>query len=77
MENCWEYMNCPEATRESCPAFTEDAGGFCWLVAGTLCDDCKTHGHFIDKICDCQKCPWYQEKIHSKPEIADVPEEKE
>ena len=67
--NCWEYMHCPEDKRNTCPAFTQNSGGFCWLIAGTLCDDCQVHGFFVDKICDCQKCSWYQERVHGNNDV--------
>ena len=66
MENCWEYVGCPESTRDKCAAYTEDSGAHCWLVVGTLCGDKEPHGYLIDKLGDCEQCLWYQKKVHGQ-----------
>ena len=35
--NCWELRNCPERTREQCPAWEFNSGDFCWFISGTIC----------------------------------------
>lgn len=73
--NCWEYMKCGRESGGVqavelgvCPATTDErhdgehsgrnAGRICWRVAGTFCDG-KIQGHFVEKIMNCVKCPFY------------------
>ena len=57
-QNCWEFMDCDEPRRESCPAYP-DLGSECWTIAGT---HCKTgaKGQFAQDLRSCSKCGWYQ-----------------
>ncbi len=49
--SCWEKRNC---TKESCPAYKNECGR-CWLITGTLCDNCSDGG-FADKYATCLHC---------------------
>ena len=56
---CWEFKNCNREKDQSCPAFTEDAGRTCWLVAGTLCGG-SVQGTAAQKLGNCKDCDFYK-----------------
>jgi PAS domain S-box-containing protein len=65
--NCWDFMHCGripgEANAEEfgvCPAYTDDAGQACWLVAGTFCGG-RVQGTFAQKMGSCFNCEFYQQ----------------
>ena len=37
------------------------AGRFCWAVAGTLCNELKEQGAFVDKFRNCLNCNFLQQ----------------
>lgn len=63
--NCWEAKKCG---REAgglkvvelgiCPAYTQQAGEACWLVAGTFCGG-TVQGTFAEKEKNCMNCDFY------------------
>jgi hypothetical protein len=64
--NCWEFKKCGrEAGGERseelgvCTAYIRDAGGACWLVAGTFCRG-EVQGLFAEKLASCELCDFYQ-----------------
>ncbi len=64
--NCWEFKKCGREAGGAkvqefgnCPAFEEDAGEACWLVAGTFCGGEK-QGTFAQKEHSCMKCDFYK-----------------
>ncbi len=63
--NCWEFKGCGREAGGSkaaelgvCPAFTEEAGEACWLIAGTFCGD-KVQGTHAQKEGNCMQCEFY------------------
>jgi hypothetical protein len=64
-QNCWEFHNCVDATRDKCPAFPND-GRKCWEVASTFdgsgCPKVKGVGM---KYC-VLSCAWFK-KIFKRP----------
>lgn len=53
--NCWELRQCPEETREQCPAWEFNSGNFCWFISGTICEN-TTHTSWDKKMKVCKKC---------------------
>jgi hypothetical protein len=58
-QNCWEFWNCDMEVRKKCPAFQNDMGKECWMVAGSFnkepyCPKVKS------KLKGCWECPWYK-----------------
>lgn len=63
--NCWEFKGCGQNKSGGCPAFTEDAGRACWLVAGTMCGG-RVQGTAAQKLGNCRDCDFYQKvKAHA------------
>ncbi len=63
--NCWEYKNCGREANGSkvdelgiCPAYTQNAGTACWIVAGTFCEG-EVQGTFAKKEASCMLCSFY------------------
>lgn len=56
--NCWDYMDCPEESRELCPAFIEQKGTECWLIEGTRCRG-EVQGSVVAKLEHCRECQVY------------------
>ena len=59
---CWEVKNCGRERGGShaldlgvCPAYSEDAGDACWLVAGTFCGG-NVQGTYAEKEKNCMTC---------------------
>jgi len=63
--NCWEFMECGQATCEICPAYP-DHGRECWKLTGTRCAGGKyIKASFEEKILHCRNnCKFY--KTHLK-----------
>lgn len=64
--NCWEFMGCSDQKRLACPAFTQNGGHVCWLIAGTFCEGGKPQGRYLEKIGSCLNCQWYRWKIFKR-----------
>ncbi|NOX20816.1 MAG: hypothetical protein GXO99_06110, partial [Nitrospirae bacterium] len=45
-------------TAENCPAYKENAGHICWMVAGTMCGG-DVQGSFAEKVGNCKNCDFY------------------
>lgn len=61
--NCWEFLNCPKEKQADCPAYPR-SGGFCWLVADTIClDPNAPQGSFTEKFKNCSECSWYIRQV--------------
>lgn len=65
--NCWDYKKCGRERSGAkagdlgvCPAYTEQAGKACWLVAGTFCGG-EVQGTFAEKEHNCMVCDFYKE----------------
>jgi hypothetical protein len=52
---CWVIKKCPISRRKQCPAYEFNAGRFCWLVNGTICE-CKAQKNWKEKIKICRSC---------------------
>lgn len=52
---CWIIKKCPPKRRRECPAYEYNAGKFCWLVNGTICE-CKARKNWKEKMKICRKC---------------------
>jgi DNA-binding XRE family transcriptional regulator len=52
---CWTVKKCPPKRRKECPAYEYNAGRFCWLVNGTICE-CKAQKNWKEKMQICRQC---------------------
>ena len=52
---CWIIKKCPPKHRKECPAYEFNAGRFCWLINGTICD-CKAQKNWKEKMKICREC---------------------
>ncbi len=52
---CWVVKKCPPKHRKQCPAYEYNAGKFCWLVNGTICE-CKARKNWKEKMKICREC---------------------
>jgi hypothetical protein len=52
---CWVIKKCPPKRRRECPAHEYNAGRFCWLVNGTICE-CKAQKNWKEKMKICREC---------------------
>jgi hypothetical protein len=52
---CWVIKKCPPKIRKQCPAYEYNAGRFCWLVNGTICE-CKAQKNWKEKMKICREC---------------------
>ena len=54
--NCWDYMFCPEESKQKCRVYKHELGRSCWFGDGYVP---KTHRDFMF----CSECPWFK-KLH-------------
>jgi hypothetical protein len=54
-KSCWIIKKCPPKRRKECPAHEFNAGRFCWLVNGTICE-CKAQKNWKEKMKICREC---------------------
>jgi len=54
-KHCWVVKKCPPKQRKQCPAYEYNAGRFCWLVNGTICE-CKAQKNWKEKMKICREC---------------------
>jgi hypothetical protein len=54
-KSCWIIKKCPPKRRKECPAHEYNAGRFCWLVNGTICE-CKAQKNWKEKMKICREC---------------------
>lgn len=54
-KQCWIVKKCPPKRRRECPAYEYNAGRFCWLVNGTICE-CKAQKNWKEKMEICRAC---------------------
>lgn len=60
--NCWEYKNCGEEVRKTCPAYPE-SGSACYMITGVKCDDGKIEFASVDEqVAYCSNCGFYAHK---------------
>ena len=52
---CWIIKKCPPKHRKQCPAYEYNAGRFCWLVNGTICE-CIAQKTWKEKMKICRAC---------------------
>ncbi len=62
MNNCWDYLKCPEERQQDCPAYTLQQGQDCWKVPGTLCRGEK-QGTVAQKISFCRDCEFFTKTV--------------
>ncbi len=55
LQNCWEFMNCPEEKREECMVYEEGWGKDCWIFI-----DYAAGCHSYAAHNSCLKCPWFR-----------------
>ena len=53
-DSCWKFFNCPEETRNECPAYTTNSGEECFYLAKDFCPKVK------EDFKHCWECPWYK-----------------
>ena len=59
--NCWEFMQCPQGTFESCTAYP-NRGLDCWKVTGNKCGKGQQEmGSIGEKILFCRQCDFYKQ----------------
>lgn len=56
--DCWNFKNCPQDRKESCPAFVKNKGKSCWVSTGTLCGGVQ-QGDAKTKMGKCHACDFY------------------
>ncbi len=56
---CWDILNCPDSSRQKCPAYSSDEAR-CWLLSGTWCKGAK-QGDAQSKIRNCMTCAAFKE----------------
>ena len=54
-KQCWVIKKCSPKRRKLCPAYEYNAGRFCWLVNGTICE-CKAQKNWKEKMKICREC---------------------
>jgi hypothetical protein len=54
-KQCWVVKKCPPKRRKECPAYEYNAGRFCWMVNGTICE-CKAQKNWKEKMAICRNC---------------------
>ena len=54
-KQCWIVKKCAPKRRKECPAYEYNAGRFCWLVNGTICE-CKAQKNWKEKMKICREC---------------------
>ncbi len=54
-KSCWTIKKCPPKQRKTCPAYEYNAGKFCWLINGTICE-CKVQKNWKEKMKICRRC---------------------
>jgi len=52
---CWVIKKCTMKRRKQCPAYEYNAGRFCWLVNGTICE-CIAQKTWKEKMKICREC---------------------
>jgi DNA-binding XRE family transcriptional regulator len=56
---CWVVQDCPEETRNHCPAWEYKCGNLCWFINGTMCRG-KRQKNWAGKMKICRKCRVFQ-----------------
>ncbi len=59
---CWVIKKCAPKQRKQCPAYEYNAGRFCWLVNGTICE-CKAQKTWKEKMKICRECGVMQDLL--------------
>jgi hypothetical protein len=54
-KHCWVVKKCPPKRRKECPAYEYNAGRFCWLVNGSICEG-KPQKNWKEKMKICREC---------------------
>lgn len=55
LKSCWTIKKCPPERKKNCPAWTFNAGKFCWFINGTICE-CKVQKNWQKKMEICRSC---------------------
>ncbi|OGF26430.1 hypothetical protein A2331_05865 [Candidatus Falkowbacteria bacterium RIFOXYB2_FULL_34_18] len=53
-QNCWEFFCCDKRAKKECPAFQNNSGRECWIIASTFQSENKK------KFKYCWNCPWFK-----------------
>ncbi len=58
-QNCWEFWNCNIRVRKKCPAYINNLGKDCWMIAGSITKDpaCPKLKH---QFRNCWQCDWFK-----------------
>jgi DNA-binding XRE family transcriptional regulator len=62
--SCWVVKDCPEGTRNQCPAWEYKCGNLCWFINGTLCHG-ENQKNWGSKMKICRKCAVFQSTMFS------------
>ena len=57
--DCWDFKDCPEHRKNSCPAFSHNEGKKCWITTGTWCGGVKQKD-MATKIHKCRECDFFK-----------------
>lgn len=64
---CWEYLNCSEDIRSSCPAFNNSNGKECWMVSEKRCrGGVEKRPSIEEKLVECSRCDYYINVLKKK-----------
>jgi len=55
IEPCWSIKKCSSKQKKKCPAWEFQAGKFCWLINGTICEG-EVKKNWSEKIKSCRIC---------------------
>ena len=67
MKNCWELLNCTHTRvakngdSNMCPAYKENMGHSCWILAGTFCKEAHLEADKPKNHDYCTDCIAYQQ----------------
>jgi DNA-binding XRE family transcriptional regulator len=59
---CWVSQDCPEDTRNRCPAWEFQCGDLCWFINGTMCRG-KKQKNWESKMKICRNCNVFQNML--------------
>ena len=52
---CWVIKKCPSSRKKQCPAWEFQAGKFCWVINGTICEG-RIQKNWKEKMKICRSC---------------------
>ena len=63
-QNCWEFWNCPQETKENCLVYIRNLGKSCW-TAPYSCS-----GSIKKDFQKCLECQWYKKLNKKENEVS-------